>query len=410
MNTKYILFTRRCILLSLLFYILAVTGLGAQPACYLRDTLFSIDFGSQNKLQEFNLNSLKKYHRDYSTCPNDGFYAFPSMTSNCFNSDWITLNEDHTLGDVDGKMMLVNASETAGDFFIATLSGFKPGTDYEFAVWMLNVCKINGGCQPLPPDILITLESTTGKRLAEFPTGKLYQSDRPFWKRYYGLFTCPADNASIVLKMSNTTDGGCGNDFAMDDITIRACYPTPPQPIVKPSTITVYAVQKPLIYKPEIIKIIPEQNNFKKNTQPITIDRVSDTIIPQYGINRPKTYMAPMTLLTRINPVIKQIEEAEGEIFIELYDNGEIDGDTVSIYHNNELIVSRKGLSEKPISFKITVSPSEPYHEIVMVADNLGSIPPNTSLMIVKAKGKRYEIFISSSEQKNAKVIIKKKE
>ena len=40
-----------------------------------------------------------------------------------------------------------------------------------------------------------------------------------------------------------------------------------------------------------------------------------------------------------------------------------------------------------------------------MVANNLGSIPPNTSLMYVYAGPQRYEVFISSNEQTNAKVI-----
>jgi hypothetical protein len=46
------------------------------------------------------------------------------------------------------------------------------------------------------------------------------------------------------------------------------------------------------------------------------------------------------------------------------------------------------------------------HHELIMIANNLGSIPPNTSLMVTTTKSKRYEVFISSSEQKNAKVII----
>jgi hypothetical protein len=45
-----------------------------------------------------------------------------------------------------------------------------------------------------------------------------------------------------------------------------------------------------------------------------------------------------------------------------------------------------------------------------MVAENLGSIPPNTSLMIVTAGTKRYEVYISSNEQRNAKVILDLKE
>jgi hypothetical protein len=45
-----------------------------------------------------------------------------------------------------------------------------------------------------------------------------------------------------------------------------------------------------------------------------------------------------------------------------------------------------------------------------MVANNLGAIPPNTSLMIVTAKDKRYQVYITSTEQQNAKVVIDLKE
>jgi len=41
------------------------------------------------------------------------------------------------------------------------------------------------------------------------------------------------------------------------------------------------------------------------------------------------------------------------------------------------------------------------------VAENEGDIPPNTSLMIVKAGKKEYEVRIVSTEQKNAVVIFK---
>ena len=110
-------------------------------------------------------------------------------------------------------------------------------------------------------------------------------------------------------------------------------------------------------------------------------------------------------LKTRENALARKIETEAGEIKIELYDNGEIDGDTISIYHNNTLIKSHMRLSQKPISVTIAVSPSQPHHEIIMVAENLGSIPPNTSIMIITTASSRYEVFISSSEQKNAKVV-----
>jgi hypothetical protein len=114
----------------------------------------------------------------------------------------------------------------------------------------------------------------------------------------------------------------------------------------------------------------------------------------------------PKVIETRANPIIKQITTEETELTVELYDNGVIDGDTVSIYHNNQLVVSRAGISTKPVTVKLKVDKANPHHELVMVADNLGRIPPNTSLMVITAGKKRYEIFISSSEQKNAKVLI----
>jgi len=113
----------------------------------------------------------------------------------------------------------------------------------------------------------------------------------------------------------------------------------------------------------------------------------------------------PPVLKTRENALVREIETEAGEIKIDIYDNGEIDGDSVSIYHNNTLIRSHMGLSAKPISFTIGVNPSQPHHEITLVAENLGSIPPNTALMIITTPGNRYELFISSSEQKNARVV-----
>jgi hypothetical protein len=108
--------------------------------------------------------------------------------------------------------------------------------------------------------------------------------------------------------------------------------------------------------------------------------------------------------------LVKQIETGAGEIRIDLYDNGEIDGDTVSIYHNNVLLIQHARLSQKPITVRIAVDKDHPHHELIMVAENLGSIPPNTSLMIITTSTKRYQAFISSTEQKNAKVVLDLKE
>ena len=75
------------------------------------------------------------------------------------------------------------------------------------------------------------------------------------------------------------------------------------------------------------------------------------------------------------------------------------------LYHNNKLIRSHIRLSQEAIPITIAINPSEPHHELVMVAENLGSIPPNTSVMVINTPHNRYEVFISSNTQKNAKVV-----
>jgi hypothetical protein len=114
----------------------------------------------------------------------------------------------------------------------------------------------------------------------------------------------------------------------------------------------------------------------------------------------------PEVIKNRDNLLAKTIQTSAKEFKIDLYDNGEIDGDRISVYHNNELIVSNKMLTDKPISFTIKADENTPVHEFVMVAENLGSIPPNTALMIVTAGGQRHELFLTSTEQKNAVVKI----
>ena len=148
----------------------------------------------------------------------------------------------------------------------------------------------------------------------------------------------------------------------------------------------------------------PQQKKVQAQVIKPEVDTTSETI--SVVKQNPKVLpLTPVVLKTRENALVRRIETDAGEIKIDVYDNGEIDGDSVTIYHNNALIKSHMRLSDKPISFSITVNPSQPHHEIIMVADNLGLIPPNTSVMIVTTASNRYELFISSSEQKNAKIV-----
>lgn len=120
--------------------------------------------------------------------------------------------------------------------------------------------------------------------------------------------------------------------------------------------------------------------------------------------------LVPKVLLERENILVKTIVTDQEDIRIDLYDNGTIDNDTITVYHNNELVTANQRLNFTPITFHIKCNKNENYHEIVVVAENLGDIPPNTAYMVVTSGGKKQqEIFLASNEQKNAKVIIEYK-
>ncbi|WP_462255160.1 hypothetical protein [Ferruginibacter sp.] len=103
----------------------------------------------------------------------------------------------------------------------------------------------------------------------------------------------------------------------------------------------------------------------------------------------------------RNNNLIKTIE-IENETFkVDLYDNGDIDGDTISLLFNGKLILSHKRLSDKAITLNLNTDDKKDVNELVMYAENLGSIPPNTALMVVTDGGRRYEVRIASDLEKS---------
>lgn len=118
----------------------------------------------------------------------------------------------------------------------------------------------------------------------------------------------------------------------------------------------------------------------------------------------PKIIPPPISIRDRKNELMRTIVVNQREVQISLYDNGEIDDDTVSIYLDGALILANKRLSNKPITYTLHLDESVPEHTLTMVAENLGRIPPNTSLMIIQDGEKRYQVGITSTEQKNAMV------
>lgn len=384
----------------------------AQPGnCIFKPPQFTIHFGAGN-VRDPNSSGLSNYWRVAGSCPTDGHYSFVPYTSGCFSDDWHTLRGDHTAGDNNGNMLLVNAASDGGVFLNIPISGLKSNTIYELGLWVINLCKPTKKCPSiLLPSLNIRLQTPDGKLVASIVTKDLPRIPEPVWEQHRAYFTTPASTSTLQLVMANYAPGGCGNDFAIDDITFRECVKQKPVAAAtqKPKSVTTKKTQPTTKRMTASKPVTPKVTSKPKKVQPPPVIKpkpvtISKTIVAvkQKPIIIPAT---PLVLKNRENALVKKIETEAGEITINCYDNGEIDDDTVSIYHNNKLIKSKMRLSQKPISFTIEVNAGQSHHELIMVAENLGSIPPNTSVMVINTPGNRYEVFISSSRQKNARVV-----
>jgi hypothetical protein len=105
----------------------------------------------------------------------------------------------------------------------------------------------------------------------------------------------------------------------------------------------------------------------------------------------------------------KDLEISSDSIRISLYDNGEIDGDTVTVFLNGKPVLSHQGLTARAVNIYLTLDNSRDVNEVSLFAENLGKIPPNTALMVVTDGITRFEVFLSSSYTQNATVRIRKR-
>ncbi len=173
------------------------------------------------------------------------------------------------------------------------------------------------------------------------------------------------------------------------NLVIKKKKVVPPPPIAK-------AIPKP---KPKITTPDPSVVNSKpveRNMPEIIAPEIKKQVVP---ILPPDKYFEK-----RSNDIIKTIEIDQPSFKVDLYDNGAIDGDSISLFYNGKLLLSHKRLSDKPITLTLDASTGKEMNELIMYAENLGEIPPNTALMIVTDGDKRYEVRIESDLKKSGTI------
>ena len=158
-------------------------------------------------------------------CPPDGFYTLVNTSDGCGSGAWHNVRYDHT-GNKNGYMMMINASNEPSTFYSRMVPSLCPNTKYEFSAYILNLLK-NSIIGPTvqQPDILFSIETTTGEVLYTLQTHSIPATNTPIWKRYSLSFKTPENVTSLVLKISNNAPGGPGNDLLIDDIEFITSAP-----------------------------------------------------------------------------------------------------------------------------------------------------------------------------------------
>ncbi|MFB9054198.1 hypothetical protein ACFFVB_14005 [Formosa undariae] len=209
------------------------------------DPIFNETFGTGSNFGNFPVGSSSNYNHIYGQ-PQNGDYTISSSIYGWFN--WFNI-ADHTPNDTDGRMLIVNAGRSPGEFFKISVSGLCENTNYEFSSWLINLLPASYsdcgyGAGPKPINVSFEIWDSNNKiKIKSGNTGNIYGSSKPNWEQYALLFKTRPGQTSVILKIRNNGVGGCGNDLALDDIVFKPCgdlviieNPSKQQSIALPNT------------------------------------------------------------------------------------------------------------------------------------------------------------------------------
>lgn len=186
------------------------------------------------------------------------------------------------------------------------------------------------------------------------------------------------------------------------------------RPVTKP------APPKPIITKPPPPVVKKEKEKVKVTEKPVTQPSQKPVVPPvvratpapqiETKVEKPAPVAVLKTKNERSSKLVETIYTSMDTVRMSVYDNGEVDGDTVTVFFDNSIILDKFRISEKGKEVLIPVSKNGKPHVIELFANNLGTIPPNTALIILTAGSRRYELRASYDLQTNARIVIQYKD
>jgi hypothetical protein len=135
-----------------------------------------------------------------------------------------------------------------------------------------------------------------------------------------------------------------------------------------------------------------------------SVENTNEQVINTPSVVAESNIPVPFVIKNRKNKLIQTIVTHTKDVDIDFFDNGEIDGDSISLYLNNKQVIKAGRLTRNAINFKTEIEDNQPNLDFILVAENLGRIPPNSALMVIYTNHKRYEIFVESDLKTNGQI------
>ena len=195
-----------------------------------------------------------------------------------------------------------------------------------------------------------------------------------------------ADKGNVQLQKTDISVFGDEWDFVIENYTVGAN-----DPYIIDSISHIAFLHTPRVEK-KSLSAVPETAEPVAHKPPVTEKK--SIAAPRLSVEQ--KFTARKKTLATVIPVTSD------SIELRFYDNAEIDGDSIALFMNNVLVFKNIRLTDQAYTIKFAASSLENDNELVMVAENLGSIPPNTSLMVAIVGDKRYEARLQSTENSSA--------
>jgi hypothetical protein len=216
------------------------------------------------------------------------------------------------------------------------------------------------------------------------------------------------ENPDGDLHLDKITDGNFEDewDFVIDNYLVGSNDPyvidsisgIAQKPVVIEEPVTTIIEEKPIPVTIKPVESVAKTEPPKQESKPVI--KIAE---PSKSLTIEEKFVTRKKILTTEIPVTGD------SIELRFYDNAEIDGDSISLFLNDKLIFQHIRLTGNSYTIKLPVAELGATNELIMVAENLGSIPPNTSYMVAIVGEKRYEARLESTEGSSAMVRFVKK-